>query len=132
LGTQGLRTLFCIECKNGKPIGSHSYFKNQEQEVILLPGSCFEVLSQLNQVGDPHIIHLRQIDPPGVLVKPPFTKLPPTLNSMPGKSQINKQFFLVPNVDSQVPIKMEHKSVSIHNSCDLSMKTTSSADKVAN
>jgi hypothetical protein len=106
-----MRTLFCIECKNAKPIGSHSYSKNQEQEVILVPGSCFEVVDQFNRTGEPHTIHLKQIDPPAVFVKPPFTNLSPTLNPMPGKLQINKQLFLMPNIRSKVGIEMERNSV---------------------
>jgi hypothetical protein len=97
LGTQGIRTLFSIECKSGKPIGSHSYFKNSEQEVIIMPGSYFEVMGQLNPAAGLLIIQLKQIDPPIVFVKPPFT--------------INQQHFSVPNVDTKVQIQTEHKSV---------------------
>ena len=80
-GTQGLRTLFSIDCKDGKHIQSHSYFNNQEQEVILMPGSYFEVIGQLNPSDGVHIIQLKQIDPPIVFVKPPFTNLPLNSNS---------------------------------------------------
>jgi hypothetical protein len=74
LGTQGIRTLFSIECTAGKPIGSHSYFENHEQEVIIMPGSYFEVIGQLNPAVGLHIIQLKQIDPPIVFVKPPAGK----------------------------------------------------------
>jgi hypothetical protein len=63
LGTQGMRTLFSIECKDGKSVESHSYFKNQEKEIILMPGSFFEVVDQLNPTPELYIIHLKQIDP---------------------------------------------------------------------
>jgi hypothetical protein len=128
LGTQGIRTLFSIECKDGKPIGSHSYFKNQEQEVILLPGSYFEVIGQLNQTGGLYIIHLKQIDLPIVFVKPPFTKLPPTSNPMQefsittpmsSKLQINKQLSSVPNIDYKAPITTEHQLVKYNSSMQM-------------
>lgn len=74
LGKTGQRTLFSIECINGKSIAAHSYFKNTEQEVILMPGSYFEVLGQLNPGLGLHIIELKEITPPMTLVKPPFSK----------------------------------------------------------
>jgi hypothetical protein len=74
LGTEGLRTLFSIECQNGKSVMAHSYFKDTEKEVILMPGSYFEVVGQLHPAKDLHIIHLKEIQPPFSLVKPPFNK----------------------------------------------------------
>jgi hypothetical protein len=47
LGNTGERTLFSIEILNGKNIRNHSYFDN-EDEVLLLPGTYLEVKSQLN------------------------------------------------------------------------------------
>ena len=72
LGQTGLRTLFSIECINGKSIDSHSYFKSSEKEVILLPGSYFEVIGQLNPAPGFHLIQLREITPPFPFLKPPF------------------------------------------------------------
>jgi hypothetical protein len=74
LGKHGQRTLFSIECINGKLITAHSYFKNTEKEIILMPGSYFEVTGQLNPAPQLHIIHLKEITPPIALVKPPFSK----------------------------------------------------------
>jgi len=73
LGEQGLRTLFSIECENGKSITAHSYFEDTE-EVILMPGSYFEVIGQLQPEDGLHVIQLKEIPPPAVLVKPPFVK----------------------------------------------------------
>jgi hypothetical protein len=53
---------------------AHSYFKDTEKEVILMPGSYFEVVGQLHPAKDLHIIHLKEIQPPFSLVKPPFNK----------------------------------------------------------
>ncbi|CAF5122476.1 unnamed protein product, partial [Rotaria sp. Silwood1] len=74
LGKHGIRTLFSIECIDGKSVVAHSYFKKQESEIILMPGSYFEVIGQLNPAPDLHIIELKQIPPPMILVKPPFPK----------------------------------------------------------
>ncbi|CAF2998176.1 unnamed protein product [Rotaria sp. Silwood2] len=74
LGTTGLRTIFSIECQHGKSISRHSYFQNTEEEVILIPGSYFEVIGQLNPAAGLHIIQLKEIDAPFALVKPPFKK----------------------------------------------------------
>ncbi|CAF1631476.1 unnamed protein product [Adineta ricciae] len=74
LGNTGLRTLFSIECQNGKYIVPYSYFKDQEKEVVLMPGSYFEVIGQLHPAKDLHIIHVKEIPSPFPLVKPPFKK----------------------------------------------------------
>ncbi|CAF1197888.1 unnamed protein product, partial [Rotaria sordida] len=74
LGKHGQRTLFSIECINGKSVSAHSYFKNIEKEIILMPGSYFEVLGQLNPAPELHIIELKEITPPMTLVKSPFSK----------------------------------------------------------
>ncbi len=64
LGKTGQRTLFSIECINGKFIVNHSYFKQAEKEVILMPGSYFEVIGQLKPAPQLLIIHLKEIEPP--------------------------------------------------------------------
>ena len=71
LGTTGTRTLFSIEAINGRTVRSHSYFKN-EDEILLLPGTFLEVKSRLNPAPDLHIIHLQQKIPPHDLLEPPF------------------------------------------------------------
>ncbi len=42
-----------------------------------MPGSYFEVVGQLHPAKDLHIIHLKEIQPPFPLVKPPFEKASP-------------------------------------------------------
>lgn len=74
LGKHGKRTLFSIECINGKSVAKHSYFKSTEQEIILMPGSYFEVIGKMNPAPDLHIVQLKEITPPIQLVKPPFSK----------------------------------------------------------
>ncbi len=46
LGKHGQRTLFSIECSDGKCIATHSYFKEKEKEIILMPGSYFDFKRQ--------------------------------------------------------------------------------------
>jgi hypothetical protein len=71
LGTEGARTLFNIQCFNGKQIRQHSYVQ-AENEILLLPGTHFKVLGKVNAGADFHIIHIQQISPPYELISPPF------------------------------------------------------------
>jgi hypothetical protein len=61
LGEIGFRTMFTIECLNGKEIRKHSYFSS-EDEILLLPATHFKVIDCLNQC-DLKIIHLQEIVP---------------------------------------------------------------------
>lgn len=65
LGNSGPRTLFSIECFNGKSIKKHSRFPS-EQEVLLMPGSYFEVVGILpgGASNGLDIIQLKEISPP--------------------------------------------------------------------
>ncbi len=92
MGKHGLRTIFSIECINGKSVANHSYFKNTEKEIMLMPGSYFEVIGQLNPAPELYIIQMKEIAPPITFVKPPFTKFP-DINSSP---VVNK-----PSISSQ-------------------------------
>jgi hypothetical protein len=71
LGNTGNRTLFSVDAINGRTIHSHSHFVT-EDEILLLPGTRMIVQSQLSPAPDLHIIHLKQIIPDEVLLKPPF------------------------------------------------------------
>ncbi|CAF1165651.1 unnamed protein product [Adineta steineri] len=75
LGKSGLRTMFSIDCSNGKSVIAHSYFTTTEQEIILMPGSYFEVIGQVNPAPDLHSIELKEITPSMALVKPPFSQV---------------------------------------------------------
>ena len=70
LGNTGKRTLFSVETINGRTIRAHSHFVN-EDEILLLPGTRMIVQSQLSPAPDLHIIHLKQIIPDEILLKPP-------------------------------------------------------------
>ena len=47
LGKTGVRSMFTIECLNGKDIRKHSYYLS-EDEIILLPATHFKVTGNLN------------------------------------------------------------------------------------
>jgi hypothetical protein len=74
LGTEGLRTLFSIECQNGKSVMAHSFFKDSENEVILMPGSYFEVVKQVHLTNGMHILFLREIQPANPFVTSSFNE----------------------------------------------------------
>ncbi|CAF1045369.1 unnamed protein product [Didymodactylos carnosus] len=70
LGKSGSRTLFCIECENGRLITQHSQFAD-ENEILLLPDFYFQVIDM--RVGDGFpIIHVKEIQPPPRLLELPF------------------------------------------------------------
>lgn len=89
LGKKGSRTLFSIETSSGKRIQEHSYFE-REEEILLPPGTYFEVIDKVNPAEGLYIIHLREKEPPYQLLVPPFdltdskNALPP---SKPGKTK---------------------------------------------
>jgi hypothetical protein len=112
LGKHGLRTIFLIECQNGKFVAPHSYFKDSEQEIILMPGSYFEVIGQLNPAKDLHIIQLKEIQPPFPLIKLPFTKAPappqvikpPSSNVISSIDHFFQAYFSMSSVLVSVPV----------------------------
>ncbi len=71
LGDMGERTLFSIEVFNARNIRAHSHF-NDEDEILLLPGTYMEVQSQMTSGSDFHIIHMKQRIPKEILLEPPF------------------------------------------------------------
>ncbi|CAF1178953.1 unnamed protein product [Rotaria sp. Silwood1] len=68
LGQTGLRTLFIIDCMTGKDIGKHSYFK-KEQEVLLLPATHVEVISYEQEENNLHVIYLQEIESSHILLE---------------------------------------------------------------
>ncbi|CAF0788819.1 unnamed protein product [Adineta steineri] len=59
----GPRSVFTVECKNGKDIGQHSYY-SAENEVMLMPGFYYEVTSVFQPAHEMHLISLKEIDAP--------------------------------------------------------------------
>jgi hypothetical protein len=68
LGKKDVRTMFTIECLNGKDIHKHSFFLS-EDEILLLPATHFKVKSCLNQ-GNLNLIHLEETKPKFPLLQP--------------------------------------------------------------
>ncbi len=93
LGKYGSRTLFNIECNNGKNIRSHSYI-DVEDEILLLPATQFEVISKLNPSADLHIIHLKQVDPPYPLIELPLATITvqPTIQVKHDTDQVSNNY----------------------------------------
>ena len=71
VGSEGDRTIFNVECINGKSIQPHSYF-TEENEILLMPGSYFKVVSKWKPAKGLYIIHLREQTPPYQTMAPPF------------------------------------------------------------
>ncbi|CAF2832676.1 unnamed protein product [Rotaria sp. Silwood2] len=72
LGQHGLRTMFNIECLNGKVIKNHSNYQ-EENEVLLLPGTQFQVISHLDAGNGLQIIQMKELENPRYLMlEPPF------------------------------------------------------------
>ncbi|CAF4043775.1 unnamed protein product, partial [Rotaria sp. Silwood1] len=71
VGRSGVRTLFMIECINGKAIKSHSFYKD-ENEIILMPGTYLRVIDKWSPADDLYIIHLQEETPLYQLVASPF------------------------------------------------------------
>ena len=97
-GQTGNRILFVIDCIKGKDIGKHSYFK-KESEVLLLPATTVEFVKYEKPKHGLHVIHLREIKSPHVLLEPPFTpdempnlittSIPHKNESMPSKNGLS-------------------------------------------
>ena len=86
IGVQGERTLFTIECINGKDIKAHSTYQN-ENEVLLMPGTYLKVIEKTSPTKNLHIVRLQEEDPPHELRKSPFTSEAPTGTRAQGKRQ---------------------------------------------
>jgi hypothetical protein len=75
------RTLFSVEAINGRAIRAHSHFLI-EDEIVLLPGTHMIVQSHITPAPDLHIIHLQQVIPKQVLLKPPFEGIAHIVNEL--------------------------------------------------
>eukprot|EP00042_Codosiga_hollandica_P015762 m.38512 g.38512 ORF g.38512 m.38512 type:complete len:76 (+) comp45297_c0_seq1:621-848(+) len=66
MGSKGERTMFSLDIKNGVDIQKYSAYK--EAEILLLPGTCFEVVSVacLSQDGL-YMIQLEEKPVPGLI-----------------------------------------------------------------
>jgi len=67
IGRSGVRTIFLIECINGKAIKNHSFHKT-ENEIILMPGTYLRVIDKWSPADNLYMIHLQEEIPPYPLV----------------------------------------------------------------
>jgi hypothetical protein len=72
LGETGKRTIFSIDTFDGRSVKDHSDYP-EEDEVLLLPGTCLKVHGKLNPAPDLYIIELKQKHPKHELLERPFT-----------------------------------------------------------
>jgi Ran GTPase-activating protein (RanGAP) involved in mRNA processing and transport len=84
-GKTGSRTLFNIECNNGRCIRGHSYIE-KENEVLLLPAVHLKVVACLTQSSDFHIIQLKEVDSLFNLLEPASSHCNPVVISSASKS----------------------------------------------
>jgi hypothetical protein len=75
VGKSGVRTLFNIECISGKAIRAHSFYK-KENEILLMPGTYLRVVGKWSPAKDLYIIHLRETHTTYSYLEPPFTSSP--------------------------------------------------------
>lgn len=93
LNKHGMQYVWSIECKNGKNIVAHSYFRDKEKEVILLPGSYFRVKSSANLSANVCMISMEEISPPFPFVAPPINYQVTSI-IMPKMPSIVKHFII--------------------------------------
>ncbi|CAF1338566.1 unnamed protein product [Didymodactylos carnosus] len=108
LGKTDTRTLFNIQCHNAKKIQLHSHYKH-ENEVLLMPGTYFEVKSIADDDSNLHIIHVEETTPPYVLCASPVDKqsckhqrLEPQLQKLDFTSELKLQETANDEEDAQV------------------------------
>lgn len=72
LGKCGERTIFKINCINGKAIRHYSAFQDEE-EILLMPGTYLHVIDKSKSADGLCIIRLQEKTPPHQLLEPPFS-----------------------------------------------------------
>jgi len=93
LGKKGARTLFTIDCYNGKDIRKHSFYP-AEDEILLLPGRQFTVVACLDSGNGLYIIQLKEIEAQFPLLAPV---------TLPKSSIESKEYFYSP-----APLNTKH------------------------
>ena len=96
--------MFIIDCTTGKNIRNHSFFET-ENEMLLLPGTYFEVVGSLRPAKDFCIIQLREIQPE----VPLLSMLPVSTTSI---IDLSKHHLTDDDLSSVLPKELEKKSLS--------------------
>jgi hypothetical protein len=84
LGKKGERTMFSIDCQNGKDISRHSYYQSEE-EILLIAARQFVVKACLEPAPGLHMIQLLETESPISLIQLG------TNDSNPNKSSSSKR-----------------------------------------
>ncbi|CAF1212862.1 unnamed protein product [Adineta steineri] len=108
-GKTGTRTLFSIECDNGKDIRQHSFYQT-EDEILILPGQEFEVVSSLDMGNNLIMIQLKEIIPrfPNIASITTSNPSTTTITTMPTTSTTACIAAPVPVVPKPVPKPKPH------------------------
>lgn len=99
LGPTGARTFFQIHCSSGRNIRQYSSLPT-EDEIILLPGTKFTVISKISPSIDLHIIEIQEVAP-SILLRQNSTSISTEINTFPiderSLDQINIQMMNMDN-----------------------------------
>ncbi|CAF2836690.1 unnamed protein product [Rotaria sp. Silwood2] len=71
IGRSGVRTIFMVECLTGKSIRNHSFYK-KENEILLMPGTYLRVVDKWSPAEGLYMIRLQETDPPHKLIASPL------------------------------------------------------------
>jgi hypothetical protein len=108
-----VRTIFMIDCINGKEIKSHSFYKD-ENEIILMPGTYLRVIDKWSPADNLYMIRLQEETPPCQLVTPPFISSS-SVNALPINkitiSDTNKPKHQAASTPSTGKSSLLHKSI---------------------
>lgn len=85
MGETGRRTLFVIDCSNGKEIGKHSYF-GKEKEVLLPPATSVQVVNREIREDGVLIIYLREVPSQHLYLEDPDSSTVVTMNDIDNES----------------------------------------------
>ena len=130
IGNIEARTLFQIECFNGRDIRQYSHSENEE-EYLLLPCSYFEVLSVIDERDDLCIVHVRQQEPPVSLIQPPFVS-DPTIETTSDEREESKVVAEAPIQQLSRNQRRRQKQKARKRVDAMNTKTTSTVENVHN
>jgi len=100
LGETGQGTLFIIDCINGKDIANHSYFR-KENEILLLPATKFQVINNEYRKNGSHIIHLKEIESSYILLEPVSSREEIKVFEKPSVSEKRESVLTLPDPEPE-------------------------------
>ncbi|CAF1446640.1 unnamed protein product [Adineta ricciae] len=106
IGNNQTKTIFNIECSYGKFIQSHSYYR-RENEILLLPGTYFQIVDKMKVSNDLFIIHLREKMPPFQTITSPFHDSSSEIASITSSVTVNNA---TNNLADQTDLVISHNS----------------------